>query len=368
MSDSPFLVHTESHPEPTGPTLGAKGRAFDVRIPELDALRGIAVVMVLLCHLPRDYWFGRTGVDLFFVLSGFLITGIILRNRKNSGFLKVFYIRRALRIFPIYYLCFLGMLLVNSLRNHPHAIDGIWYYLTYTQKVPSYWGGTTPPVKISVGHTWTLAIEEQFYLIWPMVLVCMNVRWVPVLCPLLIILSCSLRAKGLEPYVLFSHTDGLALGGLLAWLEHAYGTRIRNSLNVAYWLCCVGGFTIYYTLWNTRPPELTGKMLVASNAGILVVSLAYFGLIGLIQGQSGSSRLAMLRWIPLISLGTISYGLYLYHWIIYEHLDTYFKFGLTLGDPWWLDGLKLTFTFAAAILSWKFIESPILRLKDWFAY
>ncbi len=325
--------------------------------------------MVLFCHLPLGFWFGETGVDLFFVLSGFLISGIILKNREKGGFLKVFYSRRALRIFPIYYLAILGMVLVNLLRTTPGRLDGIWYYLFYIQNLPAYWGGSTPPVELSVGHTWTLAIEEQFYLIWPLVLVTLRFNRVAFLCLVLIVLPCVLRHFGLHRAALLGHTDGLAWGGLLAWLECSFATRYRVILNRAYLLLGLGGFAVYYFLWTSASASgFTGKEMVKLNGGIAVLSFAYAGLIGLVAAMSANRWLAVLRWRPLVHLGAISYGLYLYHWIIYEYLDTFIKFGLKMGDPWWLDVLKVLLSLGTAMLSWRFIEKPILRFKDCLQY
>ncbi len=140
------------------------------RIIELDALRGIAAVAVLVCHLPRGFWFGETGVDLFFVLSGFLITGIILRNLDQPAFLRTFYWRRILRIFPIYYLALLAVYSVNAFRSNPEDTTGFPFYLAYLQRLHGYWGGNFPVIP-SLAHTWTLAIEEQFYIFWPFALV-----------------------------------------------------------------------------------------------------------------------------------------------------------------------------------------------------
>jgi peptidoglycan/LPS O-acetylase OafA/YrhL len=339
------------------------------RIVELDAVRGIAAVMVLVCHLPRGFWFGETGVDLFFALSGFLISGIILRNREKDGFLKVFYTRRALRIFPIYYLTFIGILAVNALRRHPATLDGLGSFLTYTQFIPRYWGSDTPRLDLNVGHTWTLAIEEQFYLLWPLALVMFPTRFVPWLCIGLTATSSFLRSRGLDCAILFGHIDGLVLGSLLAWVEITYGARFRKLLNRIYLFLTLAGFVIFYMIWATSSASgFTGKQIIRLNSGIFVLSIAYTGIIGIVQAMSGKRWLAILRWQPLAQLGTISYGLYLYHWIIYGYLDTAIKFGLKFGDTWWLDVLKIMLSLAAAVASWVWIEKPILQLKDRVSY
>ena len=110
---------------------------------------------------------GWTAVDLFFVISGYLITTILLRGRSTPGALANFYARRSLRIWPIYYLALAAFLVANALIGHPYPTDGLPYYLTYTQNVPRYWGGVVPPFCKAFAHCWSLSVEEQFYLIWP---------------------------------------------------------------------------------------------------------------------------------------------------------------------------------------------------------
>ena len=139
------------------------------RIPELDAVRGLAAVAIVLFHWRFHWPFLRTAVDLFFVLSGFLITSILLRTGESPHAFRTFYARRALRIFPIYYLTFAIFLAINPFAPRPHPIAALPYFLTYTQFIQGYWGQTIPPFSRAFGHTWTLAIEEQFYLFWPLV-------------------------------------------------------------------------------------------------------------------------------------------------------------------------------------------------------
>ncbi len=347
-----------------------KSQHTPARIIELDALRGMAAVAVLICHLPRGFWFGETGVDLFFVLSGFLITGIILRSLNQPRFLRTFYWRRSLRIFPIYYLALLGAFGVNLIRSSPGDTAGFPFYLLYLQHIHEYWGSATPATDISLGHTWTLAIEEQFYLFWPVALV-LSRRWVtPWLVGLFVVLPIALRYLGLPRTVLFAHTDGLALGALLAWIMLKTEQVKQKKKTACYAGIAIAGFIGYWALWKLTSAngDLTGKNYLALNPAISIISVAYFGLIGFIVCMSGSPSLAVLRNRHLVSIGTISYGLYLYHWIIYEIIDTVIKFGGKMGDPLWLDVIKVGVSFAVAIASWRFIEQPILRFKDHYDY
>lgn len=341
------------------------------RILELDGIRGLAALAILVFHLPWGFWFGATAVDLFFVLSGYLITGIIIKNHRKPGFFRVFYARRGLRIWPIYYLAFLAVLLLNTLRANPLPADGWPWYALYLQHVPAYWGAETGEVP-SFGHTWTLAIEEQFYTVWPPIVAAIGGRALPLrlFCVVMLVVAFAVRSAGLDVNTLLAHMDGLALGGLLAT---APIERFRqNSKTLATWSFALGGFVslcLYAAAWSTW----AGSYGPASDhrqpaAALTFVSFAYFFLVALILVQRDSVWTRPLRNPWVVYVGTISYGVYLFHWIVYELLDTVFKFGMGFADPLWLDALKIGASFLVAALSWRFIESPALRLKKFFNY
>jgi peptidoglycan/LPS O-acetylase OafA/YrhL len=339
------------------------------RILELDAVRGLAAVAVLLTHLPLGFWFGETGVDLFFVLSGYLITAIILRNREQPGFLKAFYYRRALRIFPIYYLALLIVLGLNLLRSTPAPTGGIEYYFIYLQNIHQYWGQESPKVGLSLGHTWTLAIEEQFYLLWPAAILFLKPRRALWLCLLLVFLPVLLRSQGLDRCTLFGHTDGLALGACLAFIGHYHRRAFSPKTARIYLAILIGALVGYGVLWSIFSGQgMSGKAMIQNNYAILLVSVGYFALVGFLLGIAGTRWAGALRVRPLVWIGTISYGLYLYHWIVYELFDAVFKFGRGYNDPWWLSAIKVVASFAVAAMSWYLLERPLLRLKDLISY
>ena len=341
------------------------------RIVELDALRGIAAVAVLACHLPRGFWFGSTGVDLFFVLSGFLITTIILRSCDEPRFLATFYLRRSLRIFPIYYLTLLIAYSLNCLRQHPEDVSGFPFYLVYLQNIHEYWNGTPPPAKISINHTWTLAIEEQFYLFWPVVFVFFRRRIAFSLALLMIVSPLVLRHIGLSHWVLFGHTDGLAMGALLAWIIPWTNAIKGSARSACFAAIALVGFLAYAALYWQRcisTPNFTGDLYISDNVAISLISIAYFGLIGWFVCLKGHPWLSLFRNRYLVSLGTISYGLYLYHALIYGAFDTVVNYRLHLEDPWWLDVCKVGLSLVVAVVSWRWIEQPIVKLKDRHRY
>jgi peptidoglycan/LPS O-acetylase OafA/YrhL len=351
------------------------------RVPELDSLRALAAVVVLFFHLdPRRYFPGWTGVDLFFVLSGYLITSIILRDADSPNFYRTFYARRTLRIWPIYYLTLLGLVAINPFLAEPDRLLDLPYALTYTQNIPFYWGQVPPPTHPAFDHAWTLAIEEQFYLIWPALVVWAGPRRLVPLCLLTIGIALACRSGDgwivprLPERLLVSRCDGFALGGLLAWAfaEGGWAARRRDlasmtfgaitSLASAYliWGCWTSGALSFIGLPTPMDPAET----------IFAFACLFAGVIGLVTLHAGSRWLAPLRFRPLAYLGQISYGLYLYHYVVYWIIDGCHQRprSLLIGQSWTTQALKLGASLSVAVLSWHLIERPILRWKDRFRY
>lgn len=341
------------------------------RIPELDALRGLAALAIMAFHLnPPAFAPGWTGVDLFFVLSGYLITGIILKHGGTKGFLKAFYARRGLRIWPIYYLT-LGVLVVaNRYLPKPYSLESVPYYLTYTQNVRMYWRGSAPSLP-PFDHTWTLALEEQFYVIWPALLLLAGRKRVIPVCLATIALAYMAREGGWFSYdhyserLLIARCDGFALGGLLAAVLSGGVTR-RKRIGVA----AVFVIAIVYNGWGIYSAgSATGYLGLPTPprpaSTILAVGVLYFGLVGVVVIGAGTAWLAPLRLRPLAYLGQISYGLYLYHYPTFWAID---GFRFVYDQPWTIRALKVGVTLVLAVASWHLIESPILKLKDRFRY
>ncbi len=387
------------------------------RIPELDSLRALAALVVLLFHLnPPRFFFGWTGVDLFFVLSGYLITSIILDHQGKRGFLRNFYARRGLRIWPIYYLALFAVVATAPFvpvdRRPP--LKGLGYYVAYLQNISLYQLRTPPEFHIAFDHTWTLALEEQFYLIWPALIALASLalwdrwglrlareiglrmpgawqaRWhrrpawvrsiggrearLIGLCVTVVLVAILARDGGtfrLGRYperILISRCDGFALGGLLAVLlsDRDRLARHRGRFRLAFGLTALGAFG--YIGWKIATAGM-GYLGLPTPADpgptIFVVSLAYFGLVGTVTCFAGHPALAPLRWHPLCYLGLISYGIYLYHYIIYWVYD---GFRFTWEDSIADGAAKIGLTLLVAVLSWHLVERPILGLKERFRY
>ena len=338
------------------------------RVPELDALRGLAAIAIVIYHaIPWRLPFGWVSVDMFFVLSGYLITAIILENAGRDDFLKVFYVRRSLRIWPLYYATLLGLTALNAFMPSPYPVEGLPYYLSFTQNIPRYWGRETLPFLPYFSHTWTLAIEEQFYLIWPALILLAGVRKVIPLAFAFIVVPVAARALGYHESLLLARCDGFALGGLLAALV----TGVASGHAPPRWLCPTLAITAVISLAYlghvqkyghlTQGPDFTWPALT-----LFVINLLFSCVVGLVVLNAGHSLLAFLRMRWLCYIGTISFGLYVYHFFfcrIFLWVNE-----TSFGRPWWVPLAILGLGIVTATLSWELFERPILSFKSRFEY
>jgi peptidoglycan/LPS O-acetylase OafA/YrhL len=383
-------------------------------IPALDGLRGIAIALVMLCHfLPYNdqptsligrliFFVGRagwSGVDLFFVLSGFLITGILLDAKGAPHFFRNFYARRTLRIFPLYYLVLFLIFLVipliwqrafasadlEEIRRHQ---GWLWLYgtnilMTWKNDMGFFYADW-----LNLNPFWSLAVEEHFYLVWPLVVYLCSPRGLRGVCAAVILASFALRGvlflRGGWDWGIYIFTpcriDALALGGLLALiLRHdprAGGVLLRR----AKWLALVLGLITLIGLWQNPSRDGWASMtagytlLAAFFAALLLYSLA---------AQPASLAGRFFAAAPLRALGKYSYGLYVYHSILgpafdrafgQRKLDSLMRSHLHLGRAAYAASV-LTFVVLAsaaslviAIASWHLFEKQVLKLKKYFEY
>jgi len=348
---------------------------------QLDALRAFAVLGVLAQHFvpvtEKILPLGSMGVRLFFVLSGFLITGILLKCREDSelpgqskGFsLRRFYARRFLRIFPVYYL----VLIVTAIINIRPSREAFFWNVTYLTNVYlSIRGGTHGPIS----HFWSLAVEEQFYLVWPWLILFIPFRWLPTTVVLTILVGPLFRLAGvieggnLFPFVHlpFGCLDSLGAGALLAILSdrstgNASARRVFSNvglfaglplcilLQVLHWLDVPGHFPWMFVLQD------------------FFMALAFAWLVaGAARGFGGVAG-SLLKLKPLLYIGTISYGIYVYHMFMLIVVPRACQYiGVSLANPVLYAVILTTVSIAIAASSWHFFEKPINDLKRYFPY
>jgi peptidoglycan/LPS O-acetylase OafA/YrhL len=398
---SPQLLTSTTFDE--SPHAGAETRRNAKRIPELDGLRGLAILLVLIWHFGCDansagghrwafylidagslFW---SGVDLFFVLSGFLIGGILLDARNSSNYFKAFYNRRVFRILPIYaavvgvfYLCLAaGVPGRTAGSNWLFGPTVPWYaYATFTQNIRFAIG--EPNLAFWLGATWSLAVEEQFYLILPLLIWLVSERWLPYVLGTAIMAAPLLRlylnlhssnGKTASFSLMPSRADALLLGVAAAMLVRRQSfwellNKQRRRLVMA-WIVLFGGLPLFI-LFKVADPL---KSFWMSTIGLSWLAFFYLGLLflSLIYTESWLGR--ALRNSHLRNLGAISYGVYMLHWpvlgltfMVFRHkrpwAESPTEHGLVL--------LALAFTIALASVSWNFFEKPLLKIGHMVKY
>lgn len=359
-------------------------------IRELDGLRGIAILVVMLHRFwPLTGPLGRyasagkvgwMGVDLFFVISGFLITGILLDTKSDAHCLQKFYARRALRILPLYYLYVGAVLAVVPLsQGGPYfetefvrtAGSPLWY-LFYLGNVPEAFGREPP---FLLGHLWSLAIEEQFYLAFPLIALVLDRRRLTAALILAIVLAPALRLftliaapdrERIQYLAAPCRMDVIAVGCLLAVLARRRTPVAIFRPDVARSLL-LGSLTVCITLIVGGALERTTPF--GRVAGYSVVATACGALVLYALSQRGAAETAWLRFAPLGYIGKISYGAYIFHRpadvLVEKLLD---RIGLMELQPSVVAiGAKVAVTVGLATVSWRVLERPLLRFKSRFA-
>lgn len=354
--------------------------------PGLDGVRGIAIFLVFTIHyVPRLLGYtGWTGVIIFFVLSGFLITGGLYDNRCEPHRFRNFYIRRTLRIFPLFYFIWV-CIFITAFFFHERWQPILALWPTYLGNYARFIAGTSAVDRIwtsrfafEIGHFWSLAVEEQFYLLWPLVVFKVNDRraliriciavivFVLLLRSLLVlVLPAHLIQLGFLYRMTFSQADAFLLGGLLALLMRgpAEAAVVRwsgrlfvlaGSALVIAWLLN-GGMHLVPIAENSRWVGAYGfTLLDLTAAGLILCSL-----------NRESPLFRPLSFTPLRLLGRYSYGFYVYHVIIYQPLV-----GFVLNR--WRVPHALLFTadffiiLGISALSYHILEMPFLQLKRRF--
>jgi peptidoglycan/LPS O-acetylase OafA/YrhL len=355
------------------------------KMPELDSLRGIAILCVLFYH--GFFWsngltglsgaakafvdltrFGWLGINLFFVLSGFLITGILVESKQRADYYKRFYIRRALRILPAFYAVLLLLALSPSQSGRYLVLS--FFYLA--NLAPLF------AIPMTYAMLWSLAVEEHFYFLWPLVVRRVSRTWLMATAIGVVLLVPALRALAFRPnlfegfaYYTWFVADGLAIGAILALAVRAPSfsraklARLSGAAILFSLVLLVGGAP-----WGM----LTRQRILGATFMLTATQFLFMGLLG-VALLAGTSKWSWTVNRPVLQFfGVISYGLYLIHWLVLVWYDSIVKRFWPGAFP--ASGhvglILLRFACAAGVaiaisyLSRRFFEEPFLRLKDKF--
>jgi len=365
------------------------------RVPALDGLRGIAILLVLLWHgvfqvQPNSGIWSRllslgslawSGVDLFFVLSGFLIGGILLDEKESPRYFKTFYMRRAYRILPLYGLllaiqiCTRAQILPRWLAQASSDPIPLWSYLSFTQNM--YMAAIAGFGSIVMTATWSLAIEEQFYLTAPLLVRRLRrPAFVIVLLALVVLapvlrsaLYVGMRQGGFASYVLMPcRADDLCLGILVSLLTRngKLWAAVVRAHSCLYWIAAALALPLLYFSFERYGPYSS----VMVTGGYSLLGLFYTCCLLIALTVSGHTRAIFCNRL-LMQLGTLAYCTYLVHLPLIEFCDRLLRRrftqpGVTVDFTAGAVGIGLSLLIAS--FSWKYFERPLLRRGHAYKY
>lgn len=364
------------------------------RLPVLDGLRGLAILLVLLYHFYRYGWiklyldyfsvgkvfaladFGWSGVDLFFALSGFLITSILFRTKDSPDYFRSFYGRRFLRILPLYFLCIFPMFHMQRFPHLQQAMGSLpndreiwfWTYLA-NWKIP-IWRDNY------LTHFWSLCVEEQFYLAWPLVVWLTSRRRFPWVCGGIVTLALSF-GLGMEfagfgreyiQYASFPRAEAIVFGSIIAWLaEEKMLARFATIITATLPLAAIA--MLFVAVHHTYFRGLYVLETVVAGVGWSLLLFFCIASPGAILTRALSHRFLRM-------MGSYSYAMYCLNFIVLRFVGRYARQALGMLFLSEATPLKVLLffiitmaaTIAAGFLSWHLLEKHFLRLRQYFPY
>jgi peptidoglycan/LPS O-acetylase OafA/YrhL len=361
-------------------------------LPSLEGVRGYGFLLVFCGHYFKAELLAQPGtfrlklltafsslglfaVPAFFVLSGYLIGGILFHTRNREGFFKIFYSRRILRVFPVYYLTLLAIAIVYKLQHFP-TDSQFWSHFLYIQNLlPGY--STKPTGTVSMIHFWSLAVEEQFYLIWPLVVWRFRERRKLIAIATVLVVACcgirlaapllSISALSMSFFTL-TRVDAILLGVLLNLTVET--VMFRRLMPLAKWVTLCGVVTLALLGYFEGIPwsqTYWGKEIWIPLCNLTAVAI----IVAVIEEGSVLNRICSQQWA--CRLGTLSYSAYVFHltffhFFMYDigaHLDLYMRrsFAILISGA-----LAFCTTLALSLLSYRFLEGPLMNLKRHMQY
>ena len=358
-------------------------RNLPAHVVGLDGVRGVAVLLVFISHfhwilspdpfftkvtpwhfINRTFEAGFMGVDIFFVLSGFLITSLLMKDRSTNrkNLFRRFYRRRALRLLPALYALLIANFFVSRWENFPGDIQWrtTWHAILFLNNwnIVNNFG----EAQNDLGHLWSLGIEEQFYLIWPLTLWLLAKLKIPskMMIPLILFASLGVMAhrtslwnEGTSWIILYVRTDtrldSLLIGAMFAYVYRHFQvpSKILNSVATSSF---IGLIYIKYVLYKSPFIFEMGYTIIALLAGFIILSV--------VEGVFFVQK--VFTWRPLTMIGKVSYGLYLWHMPIFVLFGRH----VTSGSRPLRLLIGIILASVVTSLSWFFIEKPFLNLKD----
>ena len=336
------------------------------RINELEGIRGIWTVLILIFHATQHpIFFGWSRVDLFFVISGYLATRNLVKPTCIVPSLTKSLTRRLFRLLPAYYSVIAFLTIFNCLYStHSGTFARPLAVLTLTQNLPLYWSDESwSYYPLYLEHTWTLAIEVQFFLVLLVVHALFGSTALTPLAFTFLINSVFLRANGLHPWTLVGRADGFALGIFLALLLEKRGRLGRRKIQfVVYLSVLIGlGYISWFLTGDTLIPKAFDRPLdVRESLAVLANNIFYTGLVGSVVIHAGHPILWLLRARWPTRLGKMSYGIYLYSFIAIKVAESLVGSvpGIGIG---WSTMLALGLAITAAAASHAGLERPLLK-------